>query len=305
MAAALHKRVVFCDLDGTLVLDNSFHVFLVTAWAEGSLGQRISLGLRFLARSAGRLSGGHAGLKKRVLIWFSRQPQAWQDSVVQATLCRLNATLSQPVLAALDAYRASGAQIVLATAAPDVYARALVEQIGATDCLATPFPAGRDWQELLAGRKAAACSAWLGPQASYVIALTDHIDDLALLRLADEAVIVGPSTEVSAFQKLLASESVILHHIDTDTDQTNGGYWLWFDDRPSGPHDHWEIRTILSKHRYARIYQGNGQWRRIGPGMALMPAVQRRDCPRPPTSRQRLLIQINRRVRRDWLRIFH
>ncbi len=297
------KKVVFCDLDGTLVLDNSFHVFIAAAWAKGGLRQRVTLGCALLPRLLGQLSGGHAGMKRRVLTWFSRQPQPWQHNVTQSTLRRLHATLSQPVLAALRRYADAGAKVVLATAAPELYARPLADSIGATDCIATAaYP---DWQEMLAQRKAQACQQWLGTQKAYVIVLTDHADDLALLGLADEAVIVGPQARWQSLRSQLGPAPPALYHIDTDAGQNHGGYWLWFDDRPSGPHDSWEIKTILSKHRYAQIYQGQGKWRKIGPGMALLPAVTRRDCPRPPSTRKRLMVHINRRVQRDWLGIFH
>jgi phosphoserine phosphatase len=296
---------VFCDLDGTLVLDNSFHIFMASAWVMANAVQRLALSSSVLPRALGRFSGGHAGLKKRVLARFSRQPQLWQASVIQMTMRRLQVTLSQPVLAALRAYAGDGADIVLATAAPDIYARPLAQSIGATDCIATSADTTTGWQELLAQRKAEACKQWLAPQTRHVIVLTDHADDLALLRMADEAVIVGPMAQFNAIHAQLSHNPPVLHHIDTDAGQNHGGYWLWFDDRPSGPHDRWEIKTILSKHRYAQIYQGNGQWRRIGPGMALLPAVLRRECPRPPNSRQRLMVHINRRVQRDWLRVFH
>ncbi len=304
MADAAQRAVVFCDLDGTLVLDNSFHVFLSAAWSRAHPAQRVALGLRLGLRALGRLSGGHSEMKRRVLVWFARQPEAWRNAVIAATLVRLHATLSAPIRTALRRHADAGARIVLATAAPEIYARPFADQIGATDCLATN--AATQFHALIGARKRAACAAWLTKHPpAHIIVLTDHPDDLPLLHLAHEAVIQAPPAVFAAIRDQLDAPAPHLHHIDPWAAQPEGGYWLWFDDRPSGPLDAWEVKTILSKHRYAQIYAGQGNWRPIGPGQGLEPATLRRDCPSPPVSRRRLKIHLHRRLQRDLLGVFH
>ena len=63
-------------------------------------------------------------------------------------LARLRMTLSSPVIATIDRWRAEGGEVVLATAAPDCYARPLAEQLELADCLATPSRVGPKWREL-------------------------------------------------------------------------------------------------------------------------------------------------------------
>ncbi len=299
--------VVFCDLDGTLVLDNSFHIFLASAWAHAGARQRIALAVRLGTRVLGQLSGGHAGMKRRALQWFAAQPEAWCNAVVAATLVRLQTTVSTPIHAALRGYADGGAAIVLATAAPDVYARAFAKKMGAVDCIATRSTVDAGWCELLAERKVEACQAWLAGHdgTPRIVVMTDHMDDLPLVRLADEVFIQASPAGFAAIRGKLDPTRPILQHIDPLAAEADGGYWLWIDDRPSGPLDAWEVKTILSKHRYAQIYCGAGGWRPIGPGQALQPAVLRRNCPRPPGSRRRLTIHLHRRIKRDWFGVFH
>ena len=306
-AAPFANTVVFCDLDGTLVLDNSFHIFLAVAWSYASAKPRVALALLLGKRALGGWSGGHAGLKRRALDWFAKQPDTWKDAVVANTITRLQTTVSTPIRAVMQTYADGGAVIVLATAAPEVYAAAFAEKMHAADCLATGFAVDPQGRELLGARKAEACQTWLARHggAPRVVVLTDHPDDLPLLRLADKAVIQASPAAFADICARLYPTRPVLQHIDPLGAQPGGGYWLWFDDRPNGPLDAWEVRTVLSKHRYAQIYCGAGQWRPIGPGQLLDPAVLRRDCPRPPRARRRLMIHLHRRIKRDWLGVFH
>ncbi len=308
--------MVFCDLDGTLVLDNSFHVFIASAYSAGGFAQRMSLALRLAPRVFGRSSGGHVGMKRRVLRWFNAQTDAWQDRVVELTVARLMKTISEPMSRVLQAHAAQGARVVLATAAPAVYATRIARAMKADACLATEFPADPAWRELLADEKARACADWLDAQglarggdadAPRVVVLTDHGDDLPLLRLADEAVIQASPRRFAKMSAALASEAQPprLTHIDPLTFQEGGGMWLWINDSPWGPYDRWELRTVLSKHRHALLYCGAGLWQPIRPGQSLGNAALRRDCPSPPGSRQRLSTYLRRRLVRDWLGVFH
>lgn len=310
-----HVSVAFCDLDGTLVLDNSFHMFMASAWSEARSSLRISYSMQVLPRILGSFSGGHAGLKMRVLAWFARQDPEWQTKVVNRTIARLRRTISVPVLQELRHLQNKGARVVLATAAPEIYALAISQEIGAGDCLATSSLTGPNWYELLGEKKADACRDWLRQHIvpndpGQIIAITDHADDLPLLLIAHKVVIqASPRGIEDICGKLKLSKpgayTPEVVTIDVFSPQEGGGYWLWFDDRPEGPVDAWEVRMILSKHRYASLYVGDGIWRPIGPGEPLESTGLRRYCPRPPSSQQRLAIYLRRLLIRNWLGIFH
>lgn len=308
------QQVVFCDLDGTLVLDNSFYVFLAAAWSLAGAGRRLELAAGIAPRMLGRVGGGHAGLKRRVLSWYWRLEVPLREAIIERTVNRLQRTFSQPVLSLLRNEGQKGARVVLATAAPDVYAGRIQSLIGADACIATPGQPGPGWGELLGDAKARACRRWLqdhqlsdGP--TEVTVVTDHPDDLPLLRLADHAVLQNSARDMDLLEQAIRAlpdgHRTRITRIDTLAAQSTGGSWLWFDDRPEGPLDDWEIRMILSKHRHAHLYTGDGRWQWIGPGQPLTAAVRRRDCPRPPSSRRRLAIHLRRRVLRDWLGLYH
>ena len=301
--------VVFCDLDGTLVLNNSFHVFIAEL-LKGCRGRRrLQLGAILATRLSGAAMGGHSGMKRRVLEWVGRQPEDWQCDIARKTVEALRPMLSQPVLARLAEYRDRGALVVLATAAPLVYAGDFAAIAGANDVLATTSERGV-FSEPIREAKADACALWMARQGGrqtfrHIVAITDHADDLPLLRMADHAVLQCARSHRQGILHALRLDGETFDFIDPVEAEEGGGYWLWFDDRHVGPIDRWEVRMLLSKHRHARIFTGQGGWRKIGPGEPLEPAVLRNDCPLPPTMRQRLGYAIRRRVLRDWLGIFH
>lgn len=224
-------------------------------------------------------------------------------------MSKLRQTVSHPVLARLSVMQDQGWLTVLATAAPDCYAKPFAQSLGIDDCLATPTVATRgEWAELIGEEKARACKSWVETRsmgtAAQLVAITDHYDDMPLLRMASR-VIIQASTEEAAGLVAELSTEVPIEHIDPVTDEGVGGMWLWMDDRPAGPYDSWEVRTILSKHRHALLYKGNAQWGRVLPGGSLAEAALRAECPRPPAIRDRISIAARRRVVRDLLGIFH
>jgi phosphoserine phosphatase len=246
-------------------------------------------------------------MKRRVLSAFCNTSPVRQDRIVTATLARMRMTLSSPVMARIDGWRAKGGDVVLVTAAPDCYAHPLAEELELTDCLATPALVGPSWRELSGSAKAEACRHWLKLRndiASEIHVITDHEDDVDLLRMADKAIVQGSTRAFSHIASTLSPE-VDLAHFDTVSSQDGGGIWLWFDGRPSGPHDRWETKTIMSKHRYALIYTGEGRWEHLRPHVDLTTAVPRVTCPETPSVTTQMTIAIKRKVIRQQLGIFH
>lgn len=301
------QDVLFVDLDGTLVLENSFHTFLRAAWTYGDARLRAQVVLAISLRPTGNGSDARLAMKRRVLSAFSNTSLIRQNRILTATLTRMRMTLSSPVMAAIDAWRAGGGEVVLATAAPDCYARLLAEELEFADCLATPSQVRSNWMELSGPAKAEACRRWLELRndiAGEVGVITDHEDDVHLLSLADRAIVQG-STRVFSYIASVLGPDVDLVHLDTLSGQDGGGIWLWFDGRPSGPHDRWETRTIMSKHRYALMYTGEGRWEQLRPHTDLAKAVRRVDCPRTPSVTTQMRIAFKREVIRGQLGIFH
>lgn len=300
--------VLFVDLDGTLVLDNSFHAFLRSNWELGGRGMRMKLLRTTAMRTSTRRD--RVDMKRRVLMAFAELDDARRHRVVTDTLRQMSSTLSKPVVDLIQRWQEADEPVVLATAAPDCYASPFADSLGLTDCLATPGMVGPGWVELFGSAKADRCRQWVAENSAgsnrgaTISVVTDHLDDLPLLSLAQQATIQASPEMFSVIQRQLPP-GIGVEQLDPVSKQPGGGIWLWFDDQASGPHDQWEVRTILSKHRYALMYCGEGTWRRVRPGDALATAVLRLDCPTPPATRTRAAVAMKRSAIRDRLGVYH
>ena len=307
MSTKSMSSVVFVDLDGTLVLDNSYHAFLWSSWRHG--GWKVKS--RLLHALATRPFQGHAGrvqMKSRIVNAYSRTTPSRQEAIVTSTSSMLRRTLSLPVLSVIDRFRAEGSAVVLATAALECYARPLALELGFDDCLASSSvidPSG--WVELWGERKAEACSAWARENCSLearIVAISDDVADLPLLQEASQVVLQMTEEKAIAIAEDLPKHNQI-EVIDPVSAEVGGGIWLWILDGPKGPYSTWEVETILSKHRYALAYVGDGRWERVLHGGRLNNAVSRRSCPQPPRAGVRFAIALRRTAVRDVLQIFH
>lgn len=300
-------RTLFVDLDGTFVLGNSYMEFLRACWLQGDLRMRLILAGAIANRA---VSGRRGRLRMKVSIArsFGQLDEVQQQAIVDATTTAMRRIVSRPVQEKVESFRSEGWAIVLATAALDCYATQFSEELGFDHCIASPpvIP-GLQWQECWGSIKADRCRTFasaLHEGALEMAAMSDHADDLPLLRACSSVVIQASASES---KKLAASlpENVQVSIIDPLAAEGGGGIWLWFMDAPSGPHDPWEVRTILSKHRYSLMYVGDGAWRRTRPGDSLTPAVLRVHCPRPPSALARISVALSRKIVRDSLQIFH
>ena len=281
--------------------------FLRACWLQGGLRMRLilvgAIAIRAVTGKRGRLR-----MKMTIARSFDQLDEVRQQAVVDATITAMRRIISRPVQEKVESFRSEGWGIVLATAALDCYASRFSEELGFDHCIASPpvIP-GLHWQECWGAIKADRCRTIAG--ALYegpleMAAMSDHADDLPLLSACRSVVI---QASVSEAKKLQAGPPKDVHVsvIDPLAAESGGGIWLWFMDAPSGPHDPWEVRTILSKHRYSLMYVGDGAWRRTRPGDSLTPAVLRVHCPRPPSALARISVALSRKIVRDSLQIFH
>lgn len=296
--------VIFVDLDGTLILDNSYSIFLIQCLSCGSPGLRRKIGWIVARRLTGSVD--RVEMKRRVLLAFATEPEPTRQRILQRTVAQMRRTLSVPILEMIDGYRDAGARIVVATAAPDLYVGPFCAALDIDDFISTSSSIDPKWHENFSSKKAVTCSQWLlenAPSAPVIVA-TDSCDDLQLAELASTVVFQGPAERYTRFAQALPATIPIIH-IDSSASQAGGGYWLWFDDGPSGPHDQWEVRTILSKHRYALVYRERGGWGRVASSRRLASASRRVTCPIPPPLGQRLAASARHRFVHDFLRLTH
>ena len=142
--------LVVVDLDGTLVLGNSFHEFLLTGWRHGSPRFRRDLLRALITRAASRREDKRWRMKQRVMDAFVEMDESSRCDLVGRMVTRLEGMVSAPVLREVDNARDAGIPVVLATAAPAFYAVPFAQRMGFTACLATESSDS----ELLGERKA-------------------------------------------------------------------------------------------------------------------------------------------------------
>lgn len=295
---------VFVDLDGTLTLTNSYHEFVRCLWRFASHSQRVQLIAILLMRAA---RSGRLITKRRCISLYATMPAATRDRVVRGVVEGVERSLSAPVLDRVRKYQASGARIVLATAALEPYAAIVARSLAFDDCIATTTELHSKWRENIGDEKRIRCLTWIGQSGTSwpqeVVVISDHADDLPLMAHADVVVVQASKAKFDCIRSAL--ENTAAEHIDPECSEPDGGLWLWIDDGPSGPHDLWEARTILSKFRYSLIYCGEGRWLRAPDTKSLRHGVRRLTSPSPPGVVPRLAIYLRRRIVRRALGIFH
>lgn len=130
-----HQRsVLFVDLDGTLTMENTFHLLLLAIWRNGSHGERARMGV-LAARRVLDQRYRRVQMKRDVLRLVANSPRVGTISarVVEQAV----RALSEPVLQVARQYQRAGYRVVLATAAPSFYADRISQLTGLDDCIAT------------------------------------------------------------------------------------------------------------------------------------------------------------------------
>ena len=147
------KTTIVCDLDGTLVNTNTFNHFTL-----------------FLMR--------HPSMTLPV-IWITLRRKLRLISHSRAKQDLLH--LSARKLDLVNGEKKEGKLVLLATAAPQVYADTICELTGMDGCVATPT----DGEENRNEEKVRRVKEWLLANDSTLGAvITDHWDDLPLMRFA-------------------------------------------------------------------------------------------------------------------------
>ena len=302
MMSEKSDRLVFVDLDGTLLLANSFHMLLEAIVTVRPAGWAPAL-LRFFARRAAPGAGARTAAKARIIGYLDELGSDESDELRCRLLEQMQCVISEPVLQIVREEQERGATVVLATAAPFWYAAPASERLGFDAVLATT--ASSPFVELGGEAKAAACREMIrsaGQPGTSVHVITDHPDDCPLARLADELTVHGPANSVATKRLCQATDGVV-GVVDPVGSESGGGIWLWVEGRFSGPLSPWDVCLAMTKNRYALIFDGG--WRRLRSKDDVAQARLRIRAPSAPSARERGALALRRLFVRRWLRIFH
>jgi phosphoserine phosphatase len=206
-----HPPVLICDLDGTILRVNSFPLwmlFLIFGPLPGiGMRARTALSLRaqllLLRRKLRRLD--HAGLMRGSQAAWEKAGGSASDATAARFRTLLRRTVRPEFEPLLRQIAAGAFDAVLATAAAGEYAIELGRQLGFKHVLTTKrgLAAGEGINS--GARKLESVLAFLTERdwsSRYRVLLTDHIDDLPLIRHSDAVLWFGPQGELARVQAL-------------------------------------------------------------------------------------------------------
>lgn len=184
------RKALAIDLDGTLLDTNTFRDYLSYCGQAATHSFRIDIAFKIL---------WWVSLRKLRLISHSRMKQillsstttffhqkGLLDNFVEQELLHVNHKAQQ----LMEPYRNRGYLLILVTAAPDLYAHPIAENLHIDLCCATPLPSevviGK-WKENVGEEKVNALKRLLKVHgAELEVVITDHEDDLPLIRYNKE-----------------------------------------------------------------------------------------------------------------------
>lgn len=187
------------DLDGTLSSKNTFREWLFFLMTRGlpfsffGAGLRVRLIATMLARVFRLIK--HSEMKFQVLhIWadFQSAHRVESDNLAEEFAERVVSSLQKNTLAFLKLVHEKNLNVILATAAPEVYVRFLAGILGIELSISTPCILNKGWRETLGPRKRQLVTALLAKQGvnSFVL-MTDHSDDEPLCEVSKYTIWFG------------------------------------------------------------------------------------------------------------------
>jgi len=203
----MHKQITVIDLDGTFVSVNTFHHWMKFVLITSVKKRHFKHTLRILQTALLRLQKKitHAQMKYAILQCSEEIIHPDEIKVFVTSLKPyVNSRLHKVVTERTD-------RVILATAAPKIYADLLGERYGFDHCIATPGTQNNPWEENLKEKKRDNLFALLDRlnlEHRIDRFYTDHHDDLPLMEIANEVTLVNPSPKTKTIQIVEA------HHID-------------------------------------------------------------------------------------------
>lgn len=172
------KKAIVCDLDGTLVATNTFTRF--TLFLARRPYMTLPVMWTALRRKLRLIS--HSRAKQELLRLAADNLTADEYRAFAAGI--IKRYLRRSVLDLAKSEKEEGKLVLLATAAPQVYADVIREITGMDGCIATPTGGEENRNE----EKVRRVKEWLAANdATLEAVITDHHDDLPLMKYAAAA----------------------------------------------------------------------------------------------------------------------
>lgn len=190
------QKAIVVDFDGTLLMKNSFEEFYrqlaIYALSRGRLKLLSALCFGIVRRKLRLIS--HAELKRITLLRIVNEDIS---SFIESFAKRMQRWIDSRVVKELNDYVEKGYYAFLSTAAPLLYVQPIVDKtnLDIGEVLATGFPGNDDWRENCREEKARRTLERIQTHSQELaVLMTDHLDDLPLLKIPKERnVLVNPT----------------------------------------------------------------------------------------------------------------
>lgn len=196
------KKSLIIDLDGTLLNTNTFKEYIKYIF-NNTLKKRkflisVQIVVYVILRKLRIIS--HECMKKHILKYTSPFMSSEKLKKFTQTLYRKE---NLKVVELLLKYKAQNYLCILSTAAPESYAKIIANHYGFDNCIATPNYIINSWKENVKENKKENTINFLKRNnASLNIFITDHHDDLPLLKIPKEInIMVNPNTQTQRILK--------------------------------------------------------------------------------------------------------
>lgn len=185
----MKRKVLVVDLDGTLFKINTFHYFIKYLFFKCILSFKFWLLFQLFLALSSRLFRTHAEMKYQVLKLIQHRTDIdYLDFLNTIYIKKRDLTILKDESFDIK---------ILATAAPTCYANIIAEKEQFQVCLGTDFPDSNfnsTFENSKKVKKENVMNYLKGKNVNEIDALvTDHIDDLALMKLAKRTIIIAPS----------------------------------------------------------------------------------------------------------------
>jgi phosphoserine phosphatase len=207
----MKPKINVIDLDGTLLNTNTFHKWMFFLLKKSFLNHpQDSLKLIYIALLRLVKQITHTQMKYKILqISEAQHYQKYIDDFVGT----LDIYLNKEVLKFI---KNDDTINILATAAPELYAKNIAKLYGFEFCLATPSTNTKHWYENIRDNKKNSLLTLMNSMKidKVDIVITDHHDDIPIMLLAKSVILVNSSFEtknsVSENQQLKSTKITIL-----------------------------------------------------------------------------------------------
>lgn len=185
----MKRKVLVVDLDGTLFKINTFHYFIKYLFFKCVLSYNFRLLFQLFVALSSRLFRTHAEMKYQVLKLLKHRTDIdYLDFLNTIYIKKRELTILKDETFDIK---------ILATAAPSCYAKIIAKKEQFDVCLGTDFPDSNfnsTFENSRKVKKENVMHYLKGKNLNEIDALvTDHIDDLDLMKLAKRTIIIAPS----------------------------------------------------------------------------------------------------------------